>query len=129
MIALCTSKARVILAPGAPPSPQGRPAIPRGAPAAPGRPRARGAWGALLGPPSHSVMRREELHDEGRHAVLHLGERHRIDDLVADAVVVLSAEVRLAPQVVELDDAESVRHLLRIGALRLLQRGDECEGR
>src|SRR5882724_2322470 len=59
-----------------------------------------------------SVVGREELRDEGRDPVLHLGERHRIDDLVADAVVVLAAEVRLAPEIVELDDAEGVGDLL-----------------
>src|SRR6266850_3401392 len=90
-------------------------------------PRAGGPGGPVEAP--HLVVWREELHDEGRDAVLHLGERHRVDDLVADAVVVLPAEVRLAPQVVEFHDAEGVRHLLRIDALRLLQRGDEGEGR
>jgi len=69
------------------------------------------------------------LDDEGRDPVLHLGERHRIDDLVADAVVILSSEMGFAPQILELDDAESVGDLLRVDALRLLHRGDEGEGR
>ena len=64
---------------------------------------ARGPGGRVEGPPM-LLMRREELHDERRDPVLHLGERHRIDDLVGDAVVLLAAEVRLAPEVVELDD-------------------------
>src|SRR5262249_33825120 len=46
-----------------------------------------------------------------------------------DAVVLLPAEVRLAPQIVELDDAEGVGDLLRIEALRLLHRRDEGKGR
>src|SRR5437870_3327015 len=70
-----------------------------------------------------------QLHDERGHAVLHLGERHRVEDLVADAVVVLAAEVRLAPEVLELHGRERVRDLLLIEALRLLHRGDERERR
>src|SRR5205085_681432 len=42
------------------------------------------------------VVRGNELHDERRDPVLHLGERQGIDDLVADAVEVLAAEMRLA---------------------------------
>src|SRR6266542_795764 len=113
MIALWTSKANVIGYIGGPqrapraPRRSETPRQSRGVPRIRGVPCGRGSRAA-------SVMRREELHDEGRDAVLHLGERHRVDDLVADTVVVLSAEVRLAPQVVELHDAEGVRHLLRI---------------
>src|SRR5258705_3188901 len=123
-----------------PPSPP-RSETPRRSRGSPRNPRA--VSRASTGPPSpriglrrqsrrskaSSVVGREELRDEGRDPVLHLGERHRIDDLVADAVVVLAAEVRLAPEIVELDDAEGVGDLLRIDALRLLHRGDEGEGR
>src|SRR6266850_2069632 len=105
MIALCTSKANVIRI--SPPSaqralqgPGAHRARSRGAPAWPGRLRGLGGLGGPVEAP-HLVVWRKELHDEGRDAVLHLGERHRVDDLVADAVVVLPAEVRLAPQVVE----------------------------
>src|SRR5437764_15103658 len=73
------------------------------------------------------VVRGDELHDERRDPVLHLGERQGIDDLVADAVEVLAAEMRLAPEVLELHGGERVRDLLRIGALRLLHRRHERE--
>src|SRR4029450_2005674 len=75
------------------------------------------------------VVRRRELDHEVRHAVLHLGEGHRIQDLVADAVVLLAAEPRLAPEVVELDGLQGVGDLLLVEALRLLHRGHEGEGR
>src|SRR5262245_39356992 len=113
---------------GGPAEAPARSAWPSSATATPGRLRAPGGLGGPFEAP-HLIMRWQELHDEGRDAVLHLGERHRVDDLVADAVVVLPAEVRLAPQVVELHDAQSVRHLLRVCTLRLLQRRDEREGR
>src|SRR5687767_13722926 len=78
---------------------------------------------------SLSIVGWRELHDEGGHPVLHLGERHRVEDLVADAVVLLTAEPRLAPEVLELDGAEGLRDLLLVEALSLLHRGHEREGR
>src|SRR5262245_36512708 len=66
------------------------------------------------------VVRRRELDHEVRHAVLHLGEGHRIEDLVADAVVLLAAEVRHAPQVLELHRLHRLGDLLLVQALRLL---------
>src|SRR4029453_14633776 len=75
------------------------------------------------------VVRRRELDHEVRHAVLHLGEGHRIEDLVADAVVFLAAEAGLAPEVVELDGLRGPGDLLLVEALGLLHGGHEGEGR
>src|SRR5215475_1576048 len=75
------------------------------------------------------VVRRRELDHEIRHAVLHLGEGHRIEDLVTDAVVLLPAEMRRAPEVLELDDRQGLGDLLLVQALGLAQCGHEREGR
>src|SRR3989441_5544292 len=88
--------------------------------------------GALPGPPPRTValvVRRRELHDEVRDPVLDLGERHGVDDLVTDAVVILAAEMRLAPEIVELDGAQRLGDLLRVDALGFPDRGHEREGR
>ena len=59
------------------------------------------------------VVRRRQLNHEGRHAVPHFRERHRIQDLVADAVVLLAAEVGRAPEVLELHGLERLAEVLR----------------
>src|SRR5712691_5349882 len=71
----------------------------RRAPWSPGRAERMGVWGPCRGPQLRLVVRWVELHHEVRDPVFHLGEGHGIDDLIADAVVVLAAEVRLAPEV------------------------------
>src|SRR5262245_41279871 len=75
--------------------------------------------------PAISVMGRRQLCHQGRDPILHLGEGHRIDDLVGDAVVILPPEMRFAPEIVELDGVQRLGDLLRIQALRLLYRSDE----
>src|SRR5215470_12948434 len=90
----------------------------------PARRRRRRA-GCARPPPRRLVVRRRQLQEERRHAVPHLRERHRVDDLLTDAVVVLAAEVRLAPEVVELHGAHGLGDLLRVEALRLADRGHE----
>src|SRR5215831_20963605 len=92
----------------------------------PARRRRRRA-GCARPPPRRLVVRRRQLQEERRHAVTHLRERHRVDDLLTDAVVVLAAEVRLAPQVVELHGAHGLADLLRLEALGLPDGRDEGE--
>src|SRR6266705_1421747 len=53
--------------------------------------------------PAISVMGRRQLRHQSRDPVLHFGEGHGVDDLVGDAVVILPPEMRLAPEIVELD--------------------------
>src|SRR5436309_339748 len=98
--------------------------------------KALGAW-REAGWPSRAAPRwaqflivgwRELRHEVGD-PVLHLGERHGIDDLIADTVVVLAAEVRLAPEILELDRAERLGDPLWVQALGLFHRGHEGEGR
>src|SRR5437867_12571253 len=60
-----------------------------------------------------SVVRGLELHDELRDPVFDLGEGHGVDDLVADAVVILPTEVRLPPEVLEIGRA-SCRDRVRL---------------
>src|SRR5215510_5912757 len=91
------------------------------------RQRPRGLHAAVAG--GGSVVRRRQLQEQRGHAVPHLRERHRIDDLLADAVVVLAAEVRLAPEVVELHGAHGLADLLRVEALGFPDRGHEGERR
>src|SRR5437667_11127401 len=76
-----------------------------------------------------SVVRGLELDDELRDPVFDLGEGHGVDDLVADAVVILPTDVRLPPEVLELDRAQRLGDLLRVEALGLLHRGHERECR
>src|SRR2546427_768310 len=108
MIVLWTRRAGVIVTSGA-----------LGAPQAPRRSERPGEPGALLESPSALVVRWRELDDEGRHPVLPLGERHGIEDLVADAVIVLAAEMCLTPEVVELHGLQRVGDLLLVEALGL----------
>src|SRR5712691_5861922 len=120
MTALWTKRAPVMWrwgAPTWPPTPPTRSEAPRGTRGAP-----RGRAAAL-------VVGWGELHDEVRDPVLDLGERHGVDDLVTDAVVILAAKMRLAPEIVELDGAQRLGDLLRVDALGLLDRGHEREGR
>src|SRR5207244_11181536 len=74
-----------------------------------------------------SVVGRRQLQQERRHAVLHLREWHRVDDLLSDAIEVLPAEMRLTPEVVELHGAQGLADLLRVEALRLPDGGHEGE--
>src|SRR5262245_20397919 len=83
----------------------------------------------LSGNRRESVVGWRQLHHQVRDPVPHLREGHGIDDLVADAVIVLSPEMRLAPEVIELDAAQRFGHLLGIEALGLLDAGDERVGR
>src|SRR5207244_9763875 len=79
--------------------------------------------------PYTTLFRSLELHDELRDPVFDLGEGHGVDDLVADAVVILATEVRLPPEVLELDRAQRLGDLLPVEALGLLHRGHEREDR
>src|SRR3989442_6865540 len=74
------------------------------------------------------VMRWGQLHDHLRDAVLHLRERHGIDDLIADAIEILPAKVGLAPQVVKVDGVQGLGDLLGVETLGFLHPSNEREG-
>src|SRR5215471_12578555 len=65
-------------------------------------------------------MWRLQLHNHRRHAVLHLGERHSIDDLVAYAVEILTTVVRLPPEVVKLHVLQGLGDLFWVETLSYL---------
>src|SRR6516162_10438554 len=91
-------------------------------------PRKRGEGAPFISVIGRSVIGRCQLRHQSGDPVLHLGERHGVDDLVGDAVVILSPEMCLAPEVVELDSVQGIGDLLRIEALSLLHRGDKSKG-
>src|SRR5262249_32228418 len=78
--------------------------------------------------PTISVIGRRQLRHQGRNPSLHLGEGHGGDDLVGDAVVILSPIVSFAPEIFELDTVQGLGDLLWIEALSLLYRRDKSEG-
>src|SRR5262252_3904134 len=74
-------------------------------------------------------MWRLKLHNHRRHAILHFGERHGIDDLVANAIIILTTKVRLAPEIVKLHSLHGLGDLFWIETLGFLHRRDKGKSR
>src|SRR5215471_13446723 len=82
----------------------------------------------LTAGPTIAVIGRRQLRHQSRYPVFHLGEGHGVNNLVGNAIVILSSEMRLSPKVVELDGMQGLGDLLRVEALSLLYRSDKGEG-
>src|SRR5215217_181387 len=75
------------------------------------------------------VMWRLQLHNHRGYTVLHFGERHGIDDLVVDAIIILTTEVRLAPEIIKLHGLHGLGDLFGIETLGFLHGCDKGKSR